>query len=152
MKIYIAGKITGNPDYKKQFNKVETKLIEKGHSVMNPAWLKDGKDFQYHDYMTVTEAMQKVCEAVVFLPNWKESEGAQTEHARAIVRDQKIFYGSKNVPDYNKKCYLLRKENDEKLLSRIECMDFLKTTDKKLSRVIKYGYLRRGYTVSLLEG
>lgn len=152
MKIYIAGKITGNPDYKTQFEKVENILIKRGHSVMNPAWLKDGKDFKHYDYMAVTEAMQKVCEAVVFLPNWKESEGAQTEHARAIGREQKIFYGVKDVPDYNKKCYLLQKKNEKQILSRNECLEFLKTTDKELSRVIKYGYLKRGYTVSLLEG
>lgn len=152
MKIYIAGKITGNPDYKTQFEKVENILIKRGHSVMNPAWLKDGKDFKHYDYMAVTEAMQKVCEAVVFLPNWKESEGAQTEHARAIGREQKIFYGVKDVPDYNKKCYLLQKKNEKQILSRNECLEFLKTTDKELSRVIKYGYLRRGFTVSLQEG
>lgn len=152
MKIYIAGKITGNPDYKTQFEKVENILIKRGHSVMNPAWLKDGKDFKHYDYMAVTEAMQKVCEAVVFLPNWKESEGAQTEHARAIGREQKIFYGVKDVPDYNKKCYLLQKKNEKQIPSRNECLEFLKTTDKELSRVIKYGYLRRGFTVSLQEG
>ncbi|MCQ2585611.1 MAG: DUF4406 domain-containing protein [Treponema sp.] len=151
MKIYIAGKITGNPDYKTQFEKVENILIKRGHSVMNPAWLKDGKDFKHYDYMAVTEAMQKVCEAVVFLPNWKESEGAQTEHARAIGREQKIFYGVKNIPDYNKCCYLIQKESEKRILTRNECLIFFRITDKELTKVIKHGYLRRGYTVSIMK-
>lgn len=36
MKIYIAGSITNNPDYKEQFEKAERELINKGYEVVNP--------------------------------------------------------------------------------------------------------------------
>ena len=39
MKIYIAGKITGDKNYKEKFDTVEKLLASKGHSVMNPAQL-----------------------------------------------------------------------------------------------------------------
>ena len=37
MKIYIAGSITNNPNYLKQFKEAEEKLIAEGHAVINPA-------------------------------------------------------------------------------------------------------------------
>ena len=36
MKVYIAGKITGNPDYYEQFAEAEKLLTEQGHAVINP--------------------------------------------------------------------------------------------------------------------
>lgn len=37
MKIYIAGCITDNPDYKEQFKQAEERLKAQGHTVINPA-------------------------------------------------------------------------------------------------------------------
>lgn len=98
MKIYIAGKITGNPDYKNQFAEAEHTLINLGHSVMNPAWICAGKEFNYEDYMTVSGAMQKVCDAVFFLDNWEDSKGARREQLSAITKGQKQFYSFENIP------------------------------------------------------
>ncbi len=42
MKIYIAGRITGNPHYKAQFKATQTMLQEAGHTVLNPAELPEG--------------------------------------------------------------------------------------------------------------
>ncbi len=39
MKIYIAGKITGEPNYKEKFDIAATNLEEQGHIVLNPAEL-----------------------------------------------------------------------------------------------------------------
>lgn len=83
MKIYIAGKITGDPNYKAKFQKAEEKLRAMGHSVMNPAWICASPEFDWKDYMKVSEAMQKVCEATVLLPDWYESKGARVEYNRA---------------------------------------------------------------------
>lgn len=151
MKIYIAGKITGDPDYKKKFADAETALVRKGHSVMNPAWQNEGKEFNYADYMLVSEAMQKICNATVLLDDWKKSEGATLEHQRAILRSQKIYHGVDEVPDYNKKCYVVCNAEESFTLSRNECMEFLKVTDAELSRVIEKGTARRGYTVNVME-
>jgi hypothetical protein len=92
MKIYIAGKITGDPDYKKKFNKAEKELSALGHSVMNPACLNDYNEFSYKDYMFITQAMQMKCEAVFFLPDWTTSNGAMEEYERATKLNQKTFF------------------------------------------------------------
>lgn len=151
MKIYIAGKITGNPVYKNQFVDAETALVKKGHSVMNPARLGEGKEFSHDDYMNATAGMQSICEAVVFLDGWKSSDGATKEHTKAIVQNQKIFYGVEKVPDYNKRCYVVCNAEESHTLSRNECMEFLKITDADLSRIIENGSARRGYTVDVME-
>ncbi|MBU3850268.1 MAG: DUF4406 domain-containing protein [Candidatus Treponema excrementipullorum] len=93
MKIYLAGKITGDPNYREKFAKAEKILASQGHSVMNPACLSEYKEFSWDDYMTVASAMQQVCDATVLLPDWKDSRGARTELKTAESLEQKIFWG-----------------------------------------------------------
>lgn len=151
MKFFISGKITGDSDYQKKFADVETALVKKGHSVMNPAWLKDEKEFSWDDYMIVSESMQRICEAVFFLPSWEDSKGAKKEYERAVFRNQKKFFELDKVPDYNKRCYVVCNAKESHTLSRNECMEFLKITDADLSRIIENGTARRGYTVDVME-
>lgn len=103
MKIYIAGKITGDRHYKKKFCKAEKKLAKLGHSVMNPANLGDYSGFSWEDYMKTSRAMQDVCEAVLFLPDWKNSRGAFEEWEHAGVLGQKKFFNIKEVPENRSK-------------------------------------------------
>ena len=98
MKIYIAGKITGDPDYKTKFGKAEEELAEKGHSVMSPAWLKEYPGFSYNDYMAVSGEMQMRCNAVLFLPDWRESNGASKEYERATKLMQEVFFDMAKIP------------------------------------------------------
>ena len=81
MKIYIAGKITGNPDYKTHFAKAEKELIKKRHTVMNPTCMPLG--FGYEDYMRICFVMIDVCDAVYMLNNWEDSPGAIREYEYA---------------------------------------------------------------------
>jgi len=98
MKIYIAGKITGDNDYKKKFSDAERLLSAMGHSVMNPARQEAYPEFSWEDYMAVSGAMQERCTAVLFLPDWKDSRGARIEFKRALARGQDIFYSVSEVP------------------------------------------------------
>lgn len=91
MKIYIAGKITGDPKYREKFEKVERTLVWLGYSVMNPACLSDDKEFSWDDYMAITAAMQERCEATVLLPDWQDSKGATIEAQKAKILGHKIF-------------------------------------------------------------
>ena len=88
--IYLAGKITGDDDYKGKFLHAELKLTELGYIVMNPAILPpDG--FEYDEYMRITEAMMRECYAVCLLPDWKKSNGAIQEYHVAFGLGKMIY-------------------------------------------------------------
>ena len=89
-KIYIAGKITGDADYRKKFNIIEQGLIKHGNKVMNPAVLPDG--FEHHEYMEICYKMIDACEKVLFLPCWVNSKGAKMEHEYAKDTGKIICY------------------------------------------------------------
>ena len=77
MKIYIAGKITGDNNYHKKFQEAERFLEEQGHIVISPAVLPEGMTAE--DYMRICFAMIDVADKVALLPDWRESKGAQLE-------------------------------------------------------------------------
>ena len=77
MKVYIAGQISGNPNFKEHFESVENKLKAMGHATTNPAILPDG--FTQRDYMKICLRMLDCCDAILLLDNWNESQGATIE-------------------------------------------------------------------------
>lgn len=79
MKIYIAGKITGDPDYRAKFADAQRQIEAQGHIVLNPATLPEGMEPK--DYMRICFAMIDVADAVVFLSDAAESAGARLEMA-----------------------------------------------------------------------
>ena len=79
MKVYIAGKITGDPGYRDKFAAAEIQLGWQGNTVLNPAELPEG--MTPADYMRICLAMIDVADSVVFLPNAKDSAGARLERA-----------------------------------------------------------------------
>jgi len=103
MKIYIAGKITGDKHYKRKFRKAERILKRKGHSVMSPAVMNDYPEFKWFDYMQVCYSMQKICSATLLLPDWRDSIGAMKEYEHAKKLSQAIFFDIKDVPKGGKK-------------------------------------------------
>ena len=77
MKIYIAGKITGDPNYKAKFEAKAREFEELGNIVLNPAILPAG--MEQEDYMRICFAMIDSADIVSFLPDAEESEGARLE-------------------------------------------------------------------------
>ena len=81
MKIYIAGKISGDPLYKARFEAaaetVKKEYYDRNPVVLNPAILPEG--LEEIDYMQITMAMLNAADLVVFLPNSPTSEGAMIE-------------------------------------------------------------------------
>lgn len=86
MKVYISGPITGNPNYKTEFGRIEDALKKRGYEVVNPAadeyelgvenkfsnesWV----NFIVNDIKLVSE-----CDAICLLPKWYNSPGATIE-------------------------------------------------------------------------
>ena len=79
MKVYIAGKITGDPNYKEKFAKAAKAILARGEIPLNPAELPAGMDPA--DYMRICFAMIDVCDWVYLLPGWEASPGARLEMA-----------------------------------------------------------------------
>ena len=89
MKIYIAGAITNNPDYKQMFEEVEKELTAKGHAVLNPV---KNLGFSYRDYINMGLCELMHCDAIYMIDGWEESPGAKLEHLYAVTTNMKIFY------------------------------------------------------------
>lgn len=77
MKIYIAGKITGDKRYKAKFAAAAKNLQAAGHVVLNPATLP--AVLEQADYMRICMAMLDTADQVTFLPDYRESAGAMVE-------------------------------------------------------------------------
>lgn len=92
MKVYIAGKITGNPDYIKQFAEAEEELKASGHTVLNPV---KNKGFSYKEYIDMGLCELMKCDGIYLLDGWQESSGARLEFLYAMVTDMVIVEGVK---------------------------------------------------------
>ena len=90
MKIYIAGKITGDKGYREKFAAVEAALWAQGFTVINPAVLPEG--IRPADYMRICFAMVDIADEVVFLPDWQESQGAKLEMALCQYIKKRIAF------------------------------------------------------------
>ena len=90
MKIYIAGKISDNPNYKNDFKKAQKYLTSKGHICISPTILPEG--FSWDDYIPICFKMIDACDSIYMLKNWMGSKGAQAELAYAKAGKKKIIF------------------------------------------------------------
>lgn len=128
MKFYLSGKMTGlKPEYIwKSFKSVENivKTWSDCESIMNPAvtYAMEKIDaFSYEDWLKIDFAMLDACDAVILLPNWKDSEGAKREIAHAWETGKKVFFPYENKNAGKKfvdgKKYAWREDCGERILN-----------------------------------
>ncbi len=108
-KIYIAGPMSGLPDYNRPaFYEAAEAFTEGGWTVFNPAE-NDVMLFGSHELceaainenrnaalrVMLGSDLKWICkkaDAIAMLPGWENSKGARTEHALAVALDLQIIY------------------------------------------------------------
>ena len=92
MKTYIAGAITGNPNYKDHFDQAAFEVVDLGLVPVVPISLPHNHDKSWSAYMRECIACLVYCDAVYMINNWKSSLGAMIEHRIAQDLGLKIIY------------------------------------------------------------
>lgn len=91
--VYLAGKITGDPDYRGKFMAAAQLLELNRFVVVNPATLPlPSSGLTYEAYMRISSVMLDECEAACFLGDWENSEGAKIEYLQAQDSGKEIFF------------------------------------------------------------
>ena len=75
--IYIAGKITGNASYLEQFEQAEAEVRAVGFVPLSPAKLPP--EIDNATAFPICHAMIDAADAVLLIPGWSQSIGAQME-------------------------------------------------------------------------
>lgn len=97
-KVYISGKVTGDPDYRKKFAKAEKRLKEMGYDPLNPVkGEKDGKPWEYYLRRDIKKLCD--CDILLLLPDWTQSKGARLERLVASRLGIKVWrlYGDGKI-------------------------------------------------------
>lgn len=86
-RLYLAGPITGVPDYKERFAEAERDFSEH-YDVINPARILEGVDDR--DCLPLCLRLIDRADSVVLLPGWRSSMGAVTEALYAIRQGKSV--------------------------------------------------------------
>lgn len=90
MIVYISGPMTGIKDFNHPaFFEAEEQLKKCGHVVINPA--RNPHGLKYENYMDISLAQIRACEALCRLPGDEYSKGAICERSYAISLSKKIY-------------------------------------------------------------
>lgn len=87
MKIYIAGKISGEKIHEctMKFGKAQKDIERQGHEAVNPLSVVNDWHCPWQKAMKLGIKAMMDCDAVYFLPDFRQSPGAKIEYQ--IVKD-----------------------------------------------------------------
>lgn len=78
MKLYVCGPITGVENYKTNFKKAQSSLMQAGYDVVNPCDL-NLISASWEECMKKDIPAMLECDGVAVLPGWENSTGAKLE-------------------------------------------------------------------------
>lgn len=95
MRIYLSGPITGTDNYRENFQEAVKRLNNEGqYDIINPAELcqvMPAATTSWEDYLQICVHLLEMADAIVMLPGWRESRGAQREYGFALASDKIIW-------------------------------------------------------------
>jgi len=96
MKIYIAGKITGDENYREKFEVFANYEDRQGNIPLNPAVLPAG--MTQADYMRICFAMLDCADEARFIPGYEESPGAMLEldYCKKVGKPWRVYVIGRN--------------------------------------------------------
>jgi hypothetical protein len=77
-RIYICGKVTGDPNYKEKFLEEENRLFSLGYEPVNPAACIPSNE-SWPKAMRTAIRLMLLCDGVSLLSGWRKSKGAKIE-------------------------------------------------------------------------
>lgn len=105
MKLYVAGKISGEVGYRVKFAQACTEVATLGHVAVNPCELHTNCD---HPLDHSKESWQRImkcdiramldCDGVYALKDWQDSKGATIEVNLARALKMEVFYQGQYEP------------------------------------------------------
>lgn len=128
MKIYISGGIAKDPNYLSKFAKAEAGLIAQGHEPVNPTVSAKGNT--YTELLISCFKMQSECRATLFLPDYRDSNGAMAEYYHAQAIGQIMRFNAFSVADVL---------NDVAQYSAVSVKDIL--SDSRIQEIVEARYI-----------
>lgn len=90
---YLSGPITGQKNYRQQFDRAAGALKEMGYNVINPAAIDDAipvECMSYEEIMRIDLELLSTADYLVQLPGWEDSKGANRELGFTLGTDKII--------------------------------------------------------------
>ncbi len=93
MRVYLSGPITGVKNYRERFSEAASRLEREKLDVVNPAelcWVLPAST-TWDEIMRIDLQLLDLCDAIVMLPGWRKSLGAQREYGYALAKAKIIW-------------------------------------------------------------
>lgn len=93
-RVYLAGPITGVPDFMTRFSAAKAYLETKNRHVFSPAHVSSvlpNKCMTRKNFMTMGIFLLSMCEEIAMLPGWQTSDGCQMEMAYAQANNYPVI-------------------------------------------------------------
>ena len=97
MKLYIAGRISNELDYRVKFARACTEVVLLGHTPVNPCELLHDHNKSWEAFMVADLHAMLDCDGVYALRDWRTSKGATIEVQLAMRLGKIITYQDKHL-------------------------------------------------------